>query len=725
MELSKTLKWLLTPFRIYGKAFFVFSAARKENELDIKEMILKELSSYDSKVDYDVLVEGISLSEDSAAIRQAVKELIAEGRLMSSKKGKLFLPGNFGYFTGRLDVKRLGFAFLLNEQGDIFVAADKKKGAVHNEMVVVRLLTSAESERKREGVVVGILEETQRSFVGTVSGKFVIADNERLDDIYVPQKKANGAKNGQKVIVQPYKRAEGERSAEGSIVEILGMAGVSSVEIQSCIKRFNLPEAFPEDVEKAAEIACEKKISAKGREDFRKLNIFTIDGADAKDLDDAVSIKKLKRGYELGVHIADVAQYVKEGTALDKETFKRGTSVYLADRVIPMLPKALSNGICSLSQGEERLTLSCIMTIDEYGKIHKSRIVQSIIQSKHRMTYADVNEIFVGENKKLLKKYKSIYDDLLEMKKLAKLLRKRRQEKGSIDFEIEETAFEFDEHGNVIGVGPRKRGKAEKLIEEFMLAANQTVAEEYFWREIPFVYRVHDQPDDEKIKTFAAFYGNFGKIKGQWENVHPKILQNILKEIKGKPHENIINQIMLRSLKKAEYSPNCRGHFGLSFQYYCHFTSPIRRYPDMIVHRIIKQDLSSGFTLKYLNALESKVEEISKNSSARERSAMGAERAVDDMKKAEYMRGKEGTEYDAVVSGVMKNVIFAQLDNTVEGVIPLSSLQDDYYVYNEKMFCVIGERTRRKISLGDEMRIRVASVSVYPPRIEFGSVQKR
>ena len=464
--------------------------------------------------------------------------------------------------------------------------------------------------------------------------------------------------------------------------------------------------------------ASERPINIKNRKDFRKQNIFTIDGETAKDLDDAVSIKKLDKGYELGVHIADVAHYVMEGTALDKEAQKRGTSVYLADTVIPMLPKPLSNGICSLSEGEERLTLSCIMTIDESGKIQKSKTYESVIQSKHRMTYTDVNAIF-DDDQTVAEKYQDILPDLLEMRALADLLRKRREEKGSIDFELEETAFTYDESGRVIGVGPRQRGEAERLIEEFMLAANKTVAEEYYWREIPFVYRVHEQPDDEKMKVFAAFYANFGKIKGSIDNIHPKVLQKILQDIKGKPHENIVNQIMLRSLKKAEYLPECTGHFGLSFPYYCHFTSPIRRYPDLAVHRIIKNDLGRRLTLQYVKILEEKVAEVSKQSSMRERAAMEAERAVDDIKKAEYMAGKENMEYNGIVSGVLKSVIFVELDNTVEGVIPLSSLQDDYYVYNEKLYCVIGERTRRKISLGDEMRVRVVRVNVYPPKIEF------
>lgn len=691
--------------------------------MDIKEQILSKLKSYDKKVDFDELVQDLGPEADLSEARQAVKELAAEGKILYSRKGKLYPSGKFGEFTGKLDVKRMGFAFLLDSEGDIFIPADKKMGAMNGDIVVVRLLGPAESGRRREGEVTEILESGIKEVVGTLAGKFVLPDDEKIEDIYIPENGFHGAKSGQKVVVKIEKRAKGEQRPEGNIIEIIGTAGVGKVEVDSAVKRFNLPGAFPEEAEKEAEKLSKQTPDASGREDFRNITVITIDGADAKDLDDAVSIKRVGRGYELGVHIADVAHYVTEKSALDKEALFRGTSIYLADRVIPMLPKALSNGICSLSEGVDRLTLSCVMAIDESGKVTGSKIAQSIIRSKHRMTYSDVNAIFAGD-KGLTVKYSDISDDLAVMRELAELLRKRREEKGSIDFEIEETYFEYDEKGNVISLGPRERGEAERLIEDFMLAANMTVAEEYFWREIPFVYRVHEQPDNEKMQAFAAFYSNFGKMKGKAENIHPKALQNILKDIKGTPHENIVNQIMLRSLKKAEYSPDCKGHFGLSFQYYCHFTSPIRRYPDLMVHRIIKYDLEGKMTAKTISSLEEKVDEASRQSSIRERLAMEAERAVDDMKRAEFMRGKEGEEYDGIVSGVTKNVFFVQLDNTVEGVIPLSSLQDDYYVYNEKMYCVIGERTRKKISLGDEMRVRVVSVSVYPPRIEFEPVKK-
>jgi ribonuclease R len=695
---------------------------KKEIDLDIGEWIINELGSHDKKLEFDELLHALGPEEDPAAVRETVGQLISQGKVLRSKKGKLFLPGRFGLYTGRLDVKRSGFAFLPDIDGDIFISADNKGGAMHGDLVVVRQLLAAETDRKREGEVVEILEEKQTRLVGTLMGRYVRPDDERLDEVRISKKDVTGAKDGQKVVVDIKKRARKGESAEGSIVEVLGKAGLAQVELKSLIRQYELPEEFPDEVQAEAEHVASRKISAQGREDWRDRNVFTIDGADAKDLDDAVSIQRLENGWELGVHIADVAQYVTEGSKLDKEALKRGTSVYLADTVIPMLPKALSNGVCSLSAGTDKLTLSCIMTLDARGQIIDSRQAQSIIRSKHRLTYSDVNALFDGDEA-LREKYADILEDLLEMRELALILRRLREEKGSIDFDLEESAFKYDEKGRVTGVGPRDRGEAERLIEEFMLAANKTVAETYYWRQLPFVYRVHEQPDEEKMQIFLAFYSNFGKVKGKMESIHPKALQGILNDVKGTPHENIINQILLRSLKKAEYSPECKGHFGLSFPYYCHFTSPIRRYPDLAVHRVVKSDLSGRMTKKAVEAMEARVSDISRQSSIRERVAMEAERAADDMKKAEFMYGKEGQEFEGVVSGVSRNVFFVELDNTVEGVIPLSSLQDDYYVYNEKMYCVVGERTRRRISLGDEMRVRLVSVSVYPPRIEFEPVR--
>ncbi len=686
--------------------------------LDIKENVSAVLAGKQNKIDFNELLK--ETKAPPGQLREALSQMEAAGLVVISKKGGIFAPGKFGYYTGRLDVKRLGFAFLICDGEDIFIGADNKAGALNEDIVLVRLLSKNETHRRREGVVEKILSNIERSVVGLLTDSFVIADDERMDDIHIQKKNMGGARSGQKVVVKILKRAGKNESPEGEITQILGEAGVSSVEMLSYIKRFNLPEEFPDEVMAQAKEAAGRQLNIKGRLDLRDQKIFTIDGESAKDLDDAVSIKKLEDGYELGVHIADVAHYVLEGSKLDKEALDRGTSVYLADYVIPMLPEPLSNGACSLSEGTEKLTLSCIMKITPDGRIQSGKLYESVIKSAHRMTYTNVNAIMDGSDNKLLKDYADIVDDIKLMERLAQQLRMRREEKGSIDFELDETQFVYDSEGRVTDVMPRVRGDAERLIEEFMLAANRTVAEEYFWRQIPFVYRVHEKPDEEKMKAFGLLYKNLGyTIKGKLENVHPKMLQKVLSDIKGTQHENIISQIMLRSLKKAEYSEQCIGHFGLSFPYYCHFTSPIRRYPDLAVHRIIKHDIGGRLTEKYIENLEERVIDISDRSSLRERAAMQAERKVDDMKKAEYMMGKEGMIYPGIVSGVTKNALFVELDNTVEGVIPLSSLLGDYYIFDENFYFVKGEHTGKKISLGDEMTVRVMAVSVYPPRIEF------
>ncbi len=684
--------------------------------METKEWLISELSACKKKIDFNELAQ--RYPGDPAELKDTVREQIAKGSVLASKRGKLFLPGDFGIFTGQLDVKRSGFAFLLNEHGDIFIASDKKGGAMNKDVVAVKIIESSEPGKRREGEVINIIEKANASIVGTLTGRFVKPDDDRLDEVFIEKSNLGGAKNGQKVVVKITARANSAHSAQGCITEILGKAGEPDVEIKSVIKSFGLPEDFMQEAEDEAAHAA-LQFDDSGREDYRSETIFTIDGADAKDLDDAVSIRRTQYGYQLGVHIADVAFFVKEGSKLDKEAFLRGTSVYLADTVLPMLPKALSNGACSLSEGEERLAVSCIMEVDTRGNVQSARVCESVIRSKHRLTYSDVEKVLHGGYQQLEREYADIIDDLRTMGELAVKMRTRREDKGSIDFEIDETEFKYDENGRAIGVNQRERGDAEKLIEEFMLAANRAVAQMYYWREIPFLYRVHEPPEEEKMRSFAAFYANYGKLKGQPSSVHPKTLQGILKDIKGLPHENIVSQIMLRSLKKAEYSSECKGHFGLSFTHYCHFTSPIRRYPDLAVHRIIKHDISGRLNGKVIDKLAKQTPIIAQQSSQRERAAMEAERAVDDIKRAEYMYGKEGNVYDGVVSGVSRNVIFVQLDNTVEGVIPLSSLKDDYYVYIEKLYCVIGERTRKRISLGDAMRVRVVSVSVYPPRIEF------
>ncbi|MEX1308766.1 MAG: ribonuclease R [Eubacteriales bacterium] len=631
-------------------------------------------------------------------------------------------------FEGIIEVKRGGFGFVRQPDNDIFVPKERLNGAMNGDTVSVKQTKIAGGGKTREGEVVRIIENTPRTVLGTFErtkkSTFVLSDEPGMDDIYIPKNSTKKAKDGQKVVVQITKRAVQNRSPEGRVTEILGYPGDKGVDVISVVKRFGIKTEFSVAAMTLAEQAAARGITRedlKGRKDFRKDIVFTIDGADAKDLDDAVSIKRLRnKNYLLGVHIADVTHYVKKGSVLDTEAWKRATSVYLVDKVVPMLPACLSNGVCSLNEKVDRLTLSCEMEIDSSGELVGHKISRSVIRSVHRMTYSDVNQILTDKDKDLQKKYKDIVEPLVAMEKLAAILREKREKQGSIDFDIEESHIMTDENGKVTEIVPRERGVAERLIEEFMLTANRTVAEDFFWRELPFVYRVHETPDSEKLQEFAYFLSNFGfKLKGVNGDFHPKELQQVLKAIKGQPHENIVNQVMLRSLKKAEYRPENLGHFGLAFKHYCHFTSPIRRYPDFTIHRIIKDTVTGNIAKQDMDALRDETKETSVQSSMMERKAMEAERAVEDMKKCEFMKTRVGETFIGVVSGVTNGAIFVELDNTVEGVLPLANLKDDYYTYVDKMFCVVGERTRKKISLGDEIKVTIRNVDIRETRIEF------
>jgi ribonuclease R len=696
--------------------------------LNKADEILNILDQSDGYMFQDEMLSRLP-SDERGTYASVLDELIQSGRVMTTKRGKLVNAERLGYYTGKLEVKPGGYAFLRREEEDIFIPPGKKGSALNGDTVQVKLVNSLHPGRSKEGVVEKIVEPARQTIVGVLDkGKhstFVVPDDRRYNDVFIPKMQAAKAKDGQKVVAEITTRSVHGRSAEGVIKEVLGYPGDVGIDILSIARSYGLPDAF----DKAAlEEARNRNVPVSdkdlaGREDFTADTVFTIDGDDAKDLDDAVSLKMDADGsYELGVHIADVGHYVREGSELDREAFKRGTSVYLLDRVIPMLPKELSNGICSLNPREKRLTLSCIMHIDKGGNVLSHRISESVIFSRQRMTYRNVNKMLAGDTD-ALEKYADIQNDVLLMAELAKILREKREQKGSIDLDIDEAKIELDPKGKPVKIYVRERGDAEKLIEEFMLIANKTVATEYFYRETPFVYRVHGQPDADKMRLFAAFVTNFGfKLKGSAAEIHPKELQRILNESKGEKHENIVNRVMLRSMRKAEYSGENKGHFGLGFDCYCHFTSPIRRYPDLAIHRIIKESLHGKLNEKETERLASKVPDISLRSSERERLAMEAERAVEDIKKAEYMVEKLGETYTAVISGVTPNALFAELDNTVEGVIPLAGMDDDYYVYYEKMYCVIGEHSKKRYNLGDEVKVLVKSVDTGMPRVEFSLV---
>ncbi|MCL2437029.1 MAG: ribonuclease R, partial [Clostridiales bacterium] len=530
-----------------------------------------------------------------------------------------------------------------------------------------------------------------------------------------------GAQRGDKVVAKIVKYPDKEYSAEGKITEIIGRAGEPGSDIKALIRQYNLTEAFPAKVIAESKSAMSKPYEISQRVDLRNKVVFTIDGADAKDLDDAVSIEKNQDGnYVLGVHIADVSFYVKEDGALDKEALKRGNSVYLIDQVIPMLPKALSNGICSLSKGEDRLTLSINMEITPNGQIVNHQIYESVIHSCERMVYTDVSDILEHKNAKLIKKYDHIYQEILLMNELAAILNQRRVQRGSLNFDLDEAYIRLDSKGKAESVGIAERRTANKIIEEFMLAANETIAERFFWLDTPFVYRVHAKPSLEKMEEFKVFIKNFGLIlKGNAENIHPRALSELLTQVDGKPYEGVVNTVMLRAMKKALYSTECEGHFGLGLKYYCHFTSPIRRYPDLIIHRIIKETLAAPLNKGRIKALKKKTENAAETASTTEKRALELEREVEKMKKTEYMSYHIGEVFEGVISGVMSYGLYVELPNTIEGMIRVDSIDDDFYDYEPQKYRIIGRRTNKIFSLGDKIKIIVKSADVVERQIDF------
>ncbi|MEA5003809.1 MAG: ribonuclease R [Christensenella sp.] len=697
---------------------------KKGNELDIQlqEMVLKTIEDKIYSTPEDLAQE---LAVPLETLMPLLGELEQEYRIAKTKHGKYALASTLGLFRGELDCKQGGFAFLRTPDwmDDIFVPASKKNGAMNGEDVLVKLAKHQEAGKSMEGAVVKIFSQLPITTVGTVDKKnntvFVVSDDRNVDDIYIPKEKAKGLKTGQKVVVDITRRAGHGKSAEGKVSEVLGRAGEKGVDILAYARRFGLVAEFDAACKKQAQELTKEKKKIDGRLDLRDRLIFTIDGKDAKDLDDAVSLRMLENGnYELGVHIADVSHYVRESTPLDKEALKRGTSVYMVDRVVPMLPKELSNDLCSLNAGEDKLTLSCIMEIDSKGKTVSQMIENTVIRSSHRLTYDGVNRILRGDTDEA-EKYAEIVETLKQMNTLAKQLRARRFEKGSIDFNIDEADIILNEQGVPVDVRVRERGEAEKLIEEFMLRANITVAEQYYYMELPFLYRIHEQPDADRMKELAVFLGNFGiKLKG-FQDIHPHAIEEVLEKVEGTDEAAIVNRVTLRALKKAKYATEPVSHFGLAADRYCHFTSPIRRYPDLQVHRIIKTVLDGRMDDAYIRHLSNVLPEVAAQTSARERNAIEAERAVQDLKMTEYMAQFVGKEFPAVVSGVTRFGIFAELENTIEGMIPLGSLKEDYYVYYEKEYCVIGERTKKRITLGDKVMIRVVSADVSAAKIEF------
>lgn len=697
--------------------------------------------------------------EQRKDLEEVLNELVASGKVGILKKGKYARSEVFAQ-TGIFSAHHRGFGFVTIEgrDGDLFVPPDDTGDAMDGDTVQVIIDENGRGGRA-EARVLKVLKHANETLIGTFeknkSFGFVIPDNPRITmDIFIPQGKENGAVSGHKVVVKLDTYATRNKNPEGHVQEILGHINDPGVDILSIVRAYGLPEEFPEDVMEEVSHAPEElsadyvaeEIGKNGRVDLRDVPMVTIDGEDAKDLDDAVSVSKETINgetiYHLGVHIADVSHYVKEGTSLDAEAYKRGTSVYLVDRVIPMLPHRLSNGICSLNAGCDRLAMSCLMDIDEKGIIVGHKICESVVRIDRRMTYTAVNAILEAKNgteepqtdapekekskekaefaKKCLEEYADFVSMFLLLDETARVLRKKRMARGAVDFDFPECKIILDAKGRPVEIRPYERNAATMLIEDCMLAANETVAEDYYWQQIPFLYRSHEKPDGEKIKRFGILINNFGySIRLQNGELHPKEMQKLLEKAAGSPEEALLARLALRSMKQAKYTTECMGHFGLAANYYTHFTSPIRRYPDLQIHRIIKENLHGGLTKKRIAHYEKILPEVAIWTSSRERLADEAERETDKAKKVQFMERHIGEEFTGVISGISNYGFYVELPNTVEGMVRLANLDGDYYVFDEEHYELVGERTRKKFKLGQTVKIQVVSVDRYLKTIDF------
>ena len=703
---------------------------------ELQQRILAFMKNEEYKPMTVAEIEEVFELSEAEEFKELVKTLVkmeAQGLIVRSRSNRYGLPERMNLLRGRFIGHSKGFGFVApDEEGmdDIFIPPHEINGALNGDTVLIRVLKETSGDR-REGTVTKIVERGKTSFVGTFQANrgfgFVVPDDKKMSmDIFVAKEDTLGAVDGHKVVVEITNWPDQVKSATGMITKILGHRNDPGVDILSIIYKHDIPPEFPAEVVEAATQVPEEITEQDliGRRDLRNETIVTIDGADAKDLDDAVTVTKNADGtYKLGVHIADVSYYVTQDSVLDKEAYDRATSVYLTDRVIPMIPHRLSNGICSLNPQVDRLTLSCEMIIDSAGQVIKHEIFQSVIKTTERMTYTDVYKILEerDENPELVERYKPLIPMFELMAELAQVLRNRRMSRGAIDFDFKESKVLVNEDGWPTDIVLRERTVAERLIEEFMLVANETVAEHFHWMELPFIYRIHEDPKPEKLQRFFEFVTNFGLvIKGTGNSIHPKALQEILKSIEGLPEEPVISTMLLRSLQQAKYYPESLGHFGLSADYYTHFTSPIRRYPDLIVHRLIRTYLINGDTSKETVVhWNSVMGEIAEHTSERERRAVDAERDTDALKKAQFMSDKIGEEFIGMVSSITNFGIFVELPNTVEGLAHISNMTDDYYRFEDRMMTMIGERTGRQFRIGDEVKIRVSNVNIEESAIDF------
>lgn len=661
-------------------------------------------------------------------LMEVLDALVADGKIEVSSRGK-YAKSEGKFLTGVFSAHPRGFGFVSveGEDEDIFIGEAQIGGAFHGDTVQVSLLSDGGRGRRREGTITKIIERGTNHIVCTYEKSrtfgFAIPDNPRFGkDIFIPQERAKGAVSGHKVVVELTDFGGEGKKPEGKIIEILGHINDPGTDILSIVRAYDLPVEFSEKIMNQVERVAGEVSTADmaGRMDVRDWQTVTIDGEDAKDLDDAITLTMEGENYKLGVHIADVSNYVQEHSALDVEALKRGTSVYLVDRVIPMLPHKLSNGICSLNAGEDRLALSCIMTIDAKGNVVDHVIAETVVNVDRRMSYTSVKKILEDKDEAEIKEYETLVPMFERMRELAAILRKKRMKRGSIDFDFPETKIILDESGKPVAVMPYERNVATKIIEDFMLIANETVAQDYFWQELPFVYRTHDNPDEDKIRKLATFINNFGySIHIGQDEVHPKELQKLLQKIDGTPEEALIARLTLRSMKQAKYTTVGTGHFGLATSYYCHFTSPIRRYPDLQIHRIIKDNLRGRMNAKRIEHYERILPEVAKHSSEMERRADEAERETDKLKKVQYMSGHIGEVFPGVISGVTEWGFYVELPNTVEGLVHVTTLTDDYFHYSESAYELIGEATGQRYKLGQKVKVVVAATDAFMRTIDF------
>ena len=704
----------------------------EEQELKVLNLI-KDKDYAPMKAKEIAMIMHVPKSEYNELLR-ILGKLEMEMKIQKNRKNQ-YRPVEEVYYDGiyRKNQKGFGFVRIEDQEDEIYIAKENSKNALNGDRVLIEIIEEKNKVKKAEGKVVKILKHEKDTIVGRFENNknfgFVVPDDKNFGtDIFISKKNFGKARNNHKVLVKIIKYPEKGKKAEGKVLEVLGNVNEAGVDMLSLIKEHNLPSTFPEPVVEEAK-KCGNQINEKdvvGRRDLREETIFTIDGEDAKDLDDAVKVTRLDNGnYKLDVHIADVSYYVTPNSLLDQEALLRGTSIYMLGRVIPMLPRELSNGICSLNAGEDRFTLSCSMEINEKGELISSDVYKAVINVTERMTYTNVQKILDDSDEDVINRYKPYISEFKLMEELAHILKNKRLEQGYLNLDIPESKIELDIDGRVTNIKRYETSFANEIIEQFMLAANETIAEKFFWLDAPFIYRVHEKPDYEKVQELNKFLFNFGlKIKANKDNIYPKEFAKILEETKGKEEEKVVSNLVLRTLKVARYEAVNQGHFGIASKYYCHFTSPIRRYPDLFIHRVISKYLEDNYEVEesFVEEYKKQAEERAKQSSERENIATKVERESEDIKKAEYMENRIGEEYEGIISSVTSFGIFVALENTVEGLIRFDDLGDEYFIYDEERKILIGEHTKTTYKIGDKIQIRVKDASKLLRTVDFEKI---